>query len=150
MLLGLKPIQDVIDINGLYTEGVVRLTSKVLSIVGLPCTYKGSIIQLPSIALDVRFGCNGLEAVMIYTIAVIAFPSTWKKRIIGIALGFLIIQVINILRIAALAYSGVYFRSLFEYIHIYCPGHDDSRLPGDILYLPQLCNKTEDRGLDSS
>lgn len=119
ILIGLKPIQDIIDLNGLYTEGVVWVTSKVLGIAGIPCTYRGSTIQLPSIALDVRFGCNGLEAVMIYSVAVIAFPSTWKKRLIGIAAGFLIIQVINIIRIAVLAYSGVYFRNLFEYIHIY-------------------------------
>lgn len=119
ILIGFKPIQDIIDLNGLYTEGVVRVTSKLLGIAGIPCTYKGSIIQLPSIALDVRFGCNGLEAVMIYSIAVIAFPSKWKSRLIGIIAGFVIIQVINIIRIAGLAYSGVYLRSLFDYIHIY-------------------------------
>lgn len=119
LLIGLKPIQDIIDLNGLYTEGVVKITSKILGMAGIACSYKGSIIQLPSILLDVRFGCNGLEAVMIYAVAVIAFPSTWKKRLIGIITGFVIIQAVNILRIAALAYSGIYYRELFEYIHIY-------------------------------
>lgn len=118
-LIGFKPIQDIIDLNGLYTNGVVIVTSKVLGIMGIPCTYQGSIIQLPSISLDVRFGCNGLEAVMIYSVAVIAFPATWKKKILGIVAGFIIIQVINILRIASLAYSGIHFGRLFEYIHIY-------------------------------
>jgi exosortase H (IPTLxxWG-CTERM-specific) len=119
LLIGLKPIQDIIDLNGLYTHGVVIVTSKVFGIIGIPCTYQGSIIRLPSIALDVLLGCNGLEAVMIYSVAVIAFPATWKKKIIGIIAGFLIIQIINIMRIAALAYAGVHFKSVFEYIHIY-------------------------------
>ena len=119
LLIGLKPIQNIIDLNGLYTQGVVILTSKILKILSIPNTSQGSIIALPSIALDVRFGCNGLEAVMIYAVAVIAFPASWKNRLMGILGGFLIIQIINLLRIALLAYSAVHFKSLFEYIHIY-------------------------------
>lgn len=119
LLIGLKPIQNIVDLNGLYTKGVVLLTSKVLKGLTIPATYQGSIIQLPSIALDVRFGCNGLEAVLIYSIAVIAFPALWRYKLIGIFAGFFIIQVINILRIASLAYSAVYLKNLFEYIHIY-------------------------------
>ncbi len=119
LLIGFTPIQKVIDINGLYTQAVVSLTAMVLEIMGIPCTYQGSIIKVSGISLDVRFGCNGLEAVMIYAVAIIAFPATWKKRLIGIVGGFLVIQVINIIRIAALGYSGIYLKSLFKYIHIY-------------------------------
>jgi exosortase H (IPTLxxWG-CTERM-specific) len=118
-IIGYTPLQKIIDVNGLYTKGVVVVTSTVLKIMSIPSTYQGSIIQLPSISLDVKFGCNGLEAVMIYSVAVIAFPATWKKKILGIVAGFIIIQVINILRITSLAYSGIHFRRLFEYIHIY-------------------------------
>ena len=119
VLIGFKPIQNVIDFNGVYTTGVVLATAKILGIIGIHCTHQGSIISLPSIALDIKFGCNGLEAVMIYSVAVIAFPSSWKNKLLGIIAGFLVIQVVNVLRIAALAYSGVHFRKLFDYIHIY-------------------------------
>lgn len=119
VLIALKPVQDVIDLNGLYTKGVVILTSKILEVLTIPSTYQGSVIKLPCIELDVRFGCNGLEAVMIYSVAVIAFPATWKDKFMGILGGFLVIQVINILRISSLAYSAIHFKDLFEYIHIY-------------------------------
>jgi exosortase H (IPTLxxWG-CTERM-specific) len=119
LLIGLKPVQNVIDLNGLYTKGVVILTSKILEVLTIPSTYQGSVIKLPSIALDVRFGCNGLEAVMIYSVAVIGFPASWKDKLMGILGGFLVIQVINILRISSLAYSAIHFKDLFEYIHIY-------------------------------
>lgn len=118
-LIGFTPLQKIVDINGLYTQVIVATTAKVLGIMSIPCTYQGSIIQLPSIALDVKFGCNGLEAVMIYSVAVIAYPASWKKKLIGISAGFIVIQVVNILRIAGLAYAGVHFQSLFEYFHIY-------------------------------
>jgi len=119
VLIGLRPIQNIIDLNGLYTKGVVALTSKVLDVIGIQGAYQGSIIRLPSVALDVRCGCNGLEAVMIYYVAVIAFPASWKSKALGILGGFVILQIVNILRIASLAYSAVYFKTLFEYIHIY-------------------------------
>lgn len=118
-IIGYTPLQKVIDVNGAYTRGVVLVTAKLLGIMSVPCTVHNSLLQMPSISLDVRFGCNGLEAVMIYSVAVVAFPSTWKKRLLGILAGFVVIQVINIFRIAGLAYAGVHFRSLFEYIHIY-------------------------------
>ncbi|HWR57643.1 MAG TPA: exosortase H [Thermodesulfovibrionales bacterium] len=119
LVLVFKPLKDRIDVNDVYTKGIVIVTSKVLRIVGIPCTYEGSAIRMTGISLDVRFGCSGLEAVMIYSVAVIAFPSPWKKKLAGILAGFIAIQVINILRIAGLAYSGIHFRNLFEYIHIY-------------------------------
>jgi exosortase/archaeosortase family protein len=117
--IGFAPIREVIDLNGLYTSGVVIITTKLLTLLNLPRSFEGSIIRLPAISLDVQFGCNGLEAVMIYSVAVLAFPSSWKSKVQGILAGFLVIQVINILRIVGLAYSGVHFRNLFEYIHIY-------------------------------
>jgi exosortase/archaeosortase family protein len=119
LLIGLKQVENVINLNGLYTKGVVILTSKILEVLTIPSTYQGSVIKLPSIALDVRFGCNGLEAVMIYSVAVIVFPASWKDKLMGILGGFLVIQVINILRISSLAYSAIHFKDLFEYIHIY-------------------------------
>lgn len=118
-LIGFTPFQQIVDINGVYTQGVVATTAKLLGIMGIPCAHKGSIIQLPSISLDVKFGCNGLEAVMIYAVAVMAFPASWKKKLTGIAVGFIVIQVVNILRIAGLGYSGIHFPGIFEYIHIY-------------------------------
>jgi exosortase H (IPTLxxWG-CTERM-specific) len=119
ILIGFRPVQNVIDLNGIYTTGVVIATSKILWMVSIPSTYHGSVISLPSIALDIKFGCNGLEAVMIYSVAVVAFPSSWRKKMLGIFAGFVVIQAVNILRIAGLAYSGVHFRRIFDYIHIY-------------------------------
>jgi exosortase/archaeosortase family protein len=119
VLIGFKPLQDIIDLNGLYTDSVVLITSKVLSLSGVQCSREGSLIHLPAISLNVKFGCNGLEAVMIYAVAVIAYPASWKMRSIGILAGFLVIQIINIIRIAGLAYAAVYFKEIFEYMHIY-------------------------------
>jgi exosortase H (IPTLxxWG-CTERM-specific) len=119
LLLWVKPIQNIIDVNGFYTTHVVSAAAKILGIIGIPCTQQGSIIALPSIALDVKFGCNGLEAVMIYAIAILAYPADWKRKLIGIVAGFIFLQIVNLLRIVFLAYAGIHFKSIFEYVHIY-------------------------------
>ncbi len=119
LLLSLQSVRDVIDINGGYSNAIVSFTSKILGLFDVAATYKGSLIYLPSITLDVEFGCNGLEAVMIYAVAVLTFPATWKNRILGIVVGFLVIQVLNLIRIVGLAYAAVHHRELFDLIHIY-------------------------------
>ncbi len=119
LLIGLKPVQEVFNINEGYSHVIVFMTAKILGLIGIPVTTDGSLMHLPSISLDVEFGCNGLEAVMIYTVAVLTFPASWKEKLIGIIGGFLVIQVLNLIRIVALAYAGVYHRELFDVIHIY-------------------------------
>lgn len=118
-IIGFTPIQRIVDVNGLYTRAVVLITAKILSALHISASCEGSIIHLPAISLDVKFGCNGLEAVMIYSVAVLAFPAPRQRKLLGIIAGFLIIQVINIFRIVGLAYAGVHFQDIFHYIHIY-------------------------------
>jgi exosortase/archaeosortase family protein len=114
-----KPIVDIINIGKVYNHFVVVSLSKMLNAVGLHCTYQGFVIMLPTVSLDVKFGCNGLEAVMIYSIAVLAYPAGWKKKLTGIVAGFIVIQIANFLRMIMLAYSGMHLKNLFDYIHIY-------------------------------
>ena len=119
IVMGFAPIQEYFDVNDLYSRAVVVITAGVLNIFNIETTASGTVIHLPGISLEVLFGCNGLEAVMIYTIAILAFPASRKNKLIGITAGFFIIQVVNILRIVALAYAAVHFKQIFKILHIY-------------------------------
>ena len=115
----LKPIQNIIDVNASYTHLLVLVTSKILGLLYHPCITNGTVIRLPAMSFDVGVACNGIEAVMIYSVAVMAYPSRWKKKIIWITAGFFIIQMANILRIILLSYVGSYLKGFFEFVHIY-------------------------------
>ncbi len=119
LALSLEVVKKVIDINGIYTRFIVKATALVLEPLGVVRGIQGSVIHLKGISLDVKFGCNGLEAFLIYMVAILAFPASWRTRLIGIVVGFVIIQFFNILRIAALGYCGVHFANLFYIFHIY-------------------------------
>jgi exosortase/archaeosortase family protein len=56
---------------------------------------------------------------MMYAVAVIIYPSRLVVKAMGIIAGFLIIQILNVIRISGLAYAGVYHKKLFDIIHIY-------------------------------
>lgn len=119
LAISLKGVKEIIDINGLYTGLIVYLSGLALEPFGIVHHVDGSIIHLKGLSLDVKFGCNGLEAFLIYTVAVMAFPARIAKKAVGIVAGFLILQGLNVARIAALGLSGIYLKEYFHYIHIY-------------------------------
>lgn len=118
-LLRFKPFGGVADLYSHYEKVLISSTSKILNYIGISASGKGSLLFLPNITFDVRFGCNGLEAVLIYAVAVLSFPAKWTRKVAGIIAGFVIIQIINLLRIVGLAYSGVYHQNLFDILHVY-------------------------------
>ncbi len=75
--------------------------------------------QSTGFGVSIEAGCNGIEAVVILVAAVIAFPSSWKFKCIGIAAGFVAIQAVNLLRIISLYYLGQWNFQVFEFAHLY-------------------------------
>ena len=119
ILIGYKPVKTVLDINGVYTRMIVYFSYLALKPFGIVQGIDGSVITLKGLALDVRFGCNGLEAFMIYSVAILAFPARWLLKTFGVVVGFIVLQVVNILRIAGLGLTGIYLPQYFHYAHIY-------------------------------
>ncbi|MCP4692811.1 MAG: exosortase H [Desulfobacterales bacterium] len=119
LMIGLESIKSVLDVNGLYTNMIVYFSALALDPFGIVEGVSGSLIRLKGLALDVRFGCNGLEAFLIFTVAILSFPAGARQKIMGVVVGFLILQVLNVLRIAGLGLSGIYLKEYFHYIHIY-------------------------------
>ena len=118
-LKNFKPIHDLFDIYGNYNETIALLTSKLLGFIDISSTSQGAIIYLPEMALKVGFECSGIEVVLMFSVAVLAYPGKWKVRLIAIFLGFVFLQALNFLRILGLAYSAAHFQSTFETLHIY-------------------------------
>ncbi len=119
LLLAFKPLQRIVDLNGLYTQMILFLTGQFAGLLNIPYSFSGSVLQLPSFALDIKFGCNGLEAVMIYSVAVAAVPLPVRSRVWGIIAGFIAIQVVNVIRLVALVYIGTHYWRAFRLVHIY-------------------------------
>lgn len=69
--------------------------------------------------IEIVAGCNGVEAVLILISAVLAFPSPWRYKLIGVGVGFVAIQALNLVRIISLYYLLLWNRVWFDWFHLY-------------------------------
>ena len=101
-----------------FTTGVAKVGGFTAGLFGEDVTMIGTAIISPRFAVNVRTGCNGLETIYIFFAGVLAFPASWSRKLWGLVLGFLAIQLLNNVRIVSLFYIGVYFPQHFEDSHI--------------------------------
>lgn len=104
-----------------FTAGLASICTALVSLFdGNVITY-GKIIQstVNGFAIEIERGCNGIEAMIVLTAAILAFPAPWKHRMIGLAVGFVAIQALNLVRIISLFYLGQWSMTAFEWFHLY-------------------------------
>jgi exosortase H (IPTLxxWG-CTERM-specific) len=100
-----------------FTGDVALLSGAVLNLFGQHVALRGTVIQGPHFAVNIRNGCNGVEAMLIFLAAVLAFPAPWRWRLAGLVLGILAIQIVNLVRVVSLYLTGAYFPRFFDASH---------------------------------
>ena len=100
-----------------FTERIVAVSAAALRALGEPVLAEGTQIRSPGFAVDVKNGCNGVEAMLILVAAILAFPATARSRVLGIAAGTLVIQAANLVRVVSLFWLGAHHRELFDAFH---------------------------------
>jgi exosortase H (IPTLxxWG-CTERM-specific) len=113
--ISFQPVND--HVIEPFTAGIARVSGVTLNLLGQGITMRGTIIENGRFAVNIRNGCNGVETMLIFISAVLAFPAPWPARAIGLVLGVLAIQVINLVRVVALFLTGAYFPKLFDASH---------------------------------
>ncbi|HEX5855557.1 MAG TPA: exosortase H [Thermoanaerobaculia bacterium] len=115
LLVAIQPVNDRVVVP--FTELLVRVSTALLAVLGERTVSFGTVIQSPAFAVDVKNGCNGIEAALLLVAAMLAFPASPKRRAQGIAAGLAVIQGVNLLRIVSLFWLGVHHRVAFELFH---------------------------------
>jgi exosortase family protein XrtM len=67
--------------------------------------------------INIRNGCEGLEALFLLAAAFTVAPLTLKSRLAGVALGIVVVFAVNQVRILALFYAHRHDPSLFYPLH---------------------------------
>ena len=100
-----------------FTGGIARASGATLNLLGQNVTQTGTVLRNARFAVNIRNGCNGVEAMLIFLAAVLAFPASWKSRLTGLTLGIVAIQAVNLIRVVALFLTGIYFPRIFDTSH---------------------------------
>jgi exosortase H (IPTLxxWG-CTERM-specific) len=118
--LQVTPIVDQ-NVVAPFILGITAASSLLIEVFGGSVELFGDILRSPinGFAVKVDNGCSGLEAVILICAAVLAFPTTWKMRLIGVLACSLAILGVNLIRIISLFYIGQYSIEWFEWAHLY-------------------------------
>lgn len=100
-----------------FTAAIARVSGSTLRLLGEDVRMEGTVIRGPRFAVNIRNGCNGLETLLIFGAAVLAFPAPWRARLLGLAAGAALIQLVNLVRVVALYLTGAYLPRLFDASH---------------------------------
>lgn len=122
ILFPLELVPPVVDHVILpFTAAIAKVCVWIVGAFDAHAVAYGKILQSTTngFALSIEPGCNGVEAVIILVSAMLAFPAPWKNRLTGIALGFVAIQALNLVRIISLFYLGQWNQTWFEWFHLY-------------------------------
>jgi exosortase H (IPTLxxWG-CTERM-specific) len=114
-LLSWRPVND--HVVEPFTGAVAVASGIGLDLLGQDITRQGTMLRSPRFAVNIRNGCNGVEAMVILLAAVLAFPATWRARAIGLGIGIVGIQLVNLVRVIALFLTGAYLPRLFDSSH---------------------------------
>ncbi|MEL6945281.1 MAG: archaeosortase/exosortase family protein, partial [Bacteroidota bacterium] len=91
----------------------------ILKILGYDVYVQGSLIAGDQFAINIKNGCDGLEATTLFTAAVLMFPLAFKYKWPGILGGVAVLFVVNLIRTAGLYMIGVHWESAFEFFHLH-------------------------------
>lgn len=122
-ILTYDPILQVVDIGAGLAQLSAFLSYGVLKVIGFlggfPVHKMHTIMGSGNFEVDVAPACSGAVPTSIYMAAVFAYPSSWRSRWIGAALGIVAIQIVNIVRVSALFLIGLFFHEIFHDTHVY-------------------------------
>ena len=106
------------DSFGAFMEFTATISGGVASLFA-DITRSGRYLTCGGFSVEIIDECTGVLEMVIFLAAVVAFPTTWRKKLIGAALGVPLIYLFNVIRIIVLLFAGAYSNALFDFLHLY-------------------------------
>ena len=103
-----------------YLQLNAKVSAAILNCLGDNAWAVDNSVVSDRFSVSVKAGCDALQVSAFFVFAVIVWPmsvSIWR-RMIGLVVGTLMLVLINLVRIVSLYYTGVYFPSAFEAMHV--------------------------------
>ena len=101
-----------------YAEWNARMTAVLLNPFLEGTRAQGGYLIAPTFSMQVRPGCDSYQASAVLLAGIVAFPAPLARKLLGAGLGLAILLALNLLRLAALLWTGVHQRALFQSMHI--------------------------------
>jgi exosortase/archaeosortase family protein len=100
-----------------YLGAYARLSGSVIRLFD-PSAHVAGREVIGRTSLTIAKYCDAMDVNLLLIAAMLACPSPWKRRLVGIVAGVLLLSVVNIGRIVALYQIGVHAPRAFEFVHV--------------------------------
>ncbi|MFL6245227.1 MAG: exosortase H [Thermoanaerobaculia bacterium] len=115
LLIAWNPVNDRAIVP--FTGGIAKVSGSLLHAMGENVRVSGTTITSSKFGVNINNGCNGVEAMLILLASIVAFPASMKARAVGLLLGAIVVQILNLIRIITLYLLGAYQPRLFDLFH---------------------------------
>jgi|GEM_PF-1665463 len=121
LLIDLPFFINTLNLESIHTQSTIKFSSYLIDFIGLKVDRVDGIdIYIGNHILKVVFGCNGLEAIILYFCAILAFPNRERvQKYNWFFWGYLFLFTVNIVRITFLAFVITEYSEYFELMHTY-------------------------------
>jgi exosortase family protein XrtM len=102
----------------IYLEGFAWLAHAVLNGLGQGSQLSDVTITSPHFSMAIRRGCDAVEPTWLFCAAVLSYPGPIRLKAIGILIGIVLLQALNLVRILSLFFIGAYLPSFFNTAHL--------------------------------
>lgn len=115
----LQPVQTHVVLP--WTKLLAHTCVALVSLFDGSALAHGKVLWNPAngFGVSIEAGCNGMEAFIVLSAALLAFPSKWRVKLLGLVTGFVAIQLLNVIRVISLFYLGQWNKDWFNFAHSY-------------------------------
>ena len=116
VVIAIHPVNDHVVVP--FTAALTRISAALLRVLDRDIIASGTTIASKAFAMDVKNGCNAVEAMMLFAAAVLSFPAAVRLKAVGLLAGLAVIQLVNLIRLTSLFWLGARHPSWFNVFHI--------------------------------
>ena len=101
-----------------YLEINAWMSNLILNALGQGTRLTEVTIHSPAFSIAIRRGCDAVEPTWLLCAAILAFPGSLRSKLAGMAVGLVVLQLLNLVRIVTLYWIGCHFPSFFPSAHL--------------------------------
>jgi exosortase H (IPTLxxWG-CTERM-specific) len=105
------------DLFAAYMALLARMSGFLLGFVADDVAVRGTLVSSSLFSVEIARGCDAYRICSLLSAAIIAFPSSLRVKLWGLALGLLWLNILNFVRILGLFFIGGYFPAHFRASH---------------------------------